>query len=168
MSWQEYLENQKTISVADKKVAVLGGGAVAVDCATTAKRRGALSVELIYRRKQENMPLTAYERDMLIEHGIEISSCSRPLEIVHAGKRVKGLRIARMMLPQGQSAAAGELCRQPEGIAGLPRIRRGDFRHWRPLEDAGQEGQGAFSTRATWSWVPRRWSKPWPAARTRR
>src|ERR1700690_389837 len=68
LSWQEYLENQKRILVADKKVAILGGGAVAADCATTAKRRGALSVELIYRRKQENMPLTAYERDMLLEY----------------------------------------------------------------------------------------------------
>jgi NADPH-dependent glutamate synthase beta subunit-like oxidoreductase/dihydroorotate dehydrogenase/Pyruvate/2-oxoacid:ferredoxin oxidoreductase delta subunit len=103
LSWLEYLGNQKTISVTDKRVAVVGGGAVAVDCAVTAKRRGARSVELIYRRKQENMPLRAYERDLLIEHGIEISSCSRPLELVHAGKRVKGLRIARLMLRKGKA-----------------------------------------------------------------
>ncbi len=103
LSWMEYLENRKTISVAGKRVAVLGGGAVAVDCAITAKRRGALAVELIYRRKQENMPLTAFERDLLIEHGIEISSCSRPLEIVHAGKRVRGLRLARLMLGKGKA-----------------------------------------------------------------
>jgi dihydropyrimidine dehydrogenase (NAD+) subunit PreT len=103
VSWQEYLENQKKIRVAGKKVAVLGGGAVAADCATTAKRLGASSVELIYRRKPENMPLTQYERDMLLEHGIEISSCCRPIAVVHQGKRVKGLRIARMMLPPGKS-----------------------------------------------------------------
>jgi dihydropyrimidine dehydrogenase (NAD+) subunit PreT len=103
LSWQAYLENQKQIVVADKKVAIIGGGAVAADCATTAKRRGALSVELIYRRKQENMPLTAYERDMLLKYGIEISSCSKPLAIIHKGKRVTGLRIARMMLPKGKS-----------------------------------------------------------------
>ncbi|MGD0812060.1 MAG: FAD-dependent oxidoreductase [Verrucomicrobiota bacterium] len=103
LSWMEYLENRKKISVAGKRVAVLGGGAVAVDCAITAKRRGALAVELIYRRKQDNMPLTAFERDLLIEHGIEISSCSRPLEIVHAGKRVKGLRLARLMLGKGKA-----------------------------------------------------------------
>ncbi len=103
LSWQEYLENRKKITVADKKVAILGGGAVAADCATTAKRRGALSVEMIYRRKQENMPLTAYERDMLLEYGIEISTCSKPLAITHKGKRVTGLRIAKMMLPKGKS-----------------------------------------------------------------
>jgi dihydroorotate dehydrogenase/thioredoxin reductase/Pyruvate/2-oxoacid:ferredoxin oxidoreductase delta subunit len=103
LSWMEYLENRKKISVAGKRVAVLGGGAVAVDCAITAKRRGALAVELVYRRKQENMPLTAFERDLLIEHGIEVSSCSRPLEIVHSGKRVQGLRLARLMLGKGKA-----------------------------------------------------------------
>ena len=103
LSWQQYLENQKEIRVADKKVAILGGGAVGADCATTAKRHGALSVEMIYRRKQENMPLTAYERELLLEYGIEISSCSKPLEITHKGKQVTGLRIARMMLPKGKS-----------------------------------------------------------------
>ena len=100
LSWQEYLENQKKIKVAGKKVAIRGGGAVAADCATTAKRCGALSVEMVYRRKQENMPLTAYERDMLIEYGVEISSCSKPLAVTHKGKQVTGLRIARMMLPK--------------------------------------------------------------------
>jgi dihydropyrimidine dehydrogenase (NAD+) subunit PreT len=103
LSWQEYLENQKQISVRGKKVAVLGGGAVAVDCATTAKRRGAASVELVYRRRQQDMPLTAYEREMLLEYGIEIGSCSRPLEVTRKGKKVTGLRIARMMLPQGKA-----------------------------------------------------------------
>jgi dihydropyrimidine dehydrogenase (NAD+) subunit PreT len=102
VSWQKFLENQKKIRIADKKVAVLGGGAVAADCATTAKRLGALSVELIYRRKQENMPLTQYERDLLLEHGIDISTCSKPIEIVHQGKRAKGIRIVRLMLPKGK------------------------------------------------------------------
>ena len=103
VSWQRFLENQKKMRVAGKKVAVLGGGAVAADCATSAKRLGALSVELIYRRKQENMPLTQYERDLLLKHGIDISTCSKPIEIVHQGKRVKGIRIVRLMLPKGKT-----------------------------------------------------------------
>jgi dihydropyrimidine dehydrogenase (NAD+) subunit PreT len=103
LSWHDYLESRQSVRVVDKKVAVLGGGAVAVDCATTAKKLGALSVELIYRRRQQDMPLTAYERDMLLEHGIEISSCCKPIEITHKGKRVTGLRMARMMLPKGKS-----------------------------------------------------------------
>jgi dihydropyrimidine dehydrogenase (NAD+) subunit PreT len=102
VSWQKFLTAPRKMRVAGKKVAVFGGGAVAVDCATTAKRLGALSVELIYRRKQENMPLTQYERDMLLENGIDISTCSKPIEIVHRGKQVTGIRIVRLMLPKGK------------------------------------------------------------------
>jgi len=102
LSWQAFLENQKTLKLKGKKVAVLGGGAVAVDCATTAKRLGTTSVELIYRRRQQDMPLTQYERDMLLEHGIEIATCSKPLAVVHHGRRITGLRIARTMLPAGK------------------------------------------------------------------
>ena len=104
LSWQEFLENQKKLKLKDKKVAVLGGGAVAVDCATTAKRLGATSVELIYRRRQQDMPLTQYERDMLLEHGVEISTCSKPLAVVHRSKRVIGLRLARLRLPAGKES----------------------------------------------------------------
>jgi len=104
LSWQMFLENQKKLKLKGKKVAVLGGGAVAADCATTAKLLGAASVELIYRRREQDMPLTQYERDMLLEHGVGITSCSRPLAIVHQGKRVTGLRLARMMLPPGKKS----------------------------------------------------------------
>jgi NADPH-dependent glutamate synthase beta subunit-like oxidoreductase/dihydroorotate dehydrogenase/Pyruvate/2-oxoacid:ferredoxin oxidoreductase delta subunit len=104
LSWQMFLENQKKLKLKGKKVAVLGGGAVAADCATTAKRLGAASVELIYRRREQDMPLTQYERDMLLEHGVGITSCSRPLAVVHQGKRVTGLRLARMVLPLGKES----------------------------------------------------------------
>ncbi len=104
LPWQAFLENQKTLKLRGKKVAVLGGGAVAADCATTAKRLGAASVELVYRRRQQDMPLTQYERDMLLEHGVEIATCSKPLALVHHGKRVTGLRIARITLPAGKES----------------------------------------------------------------
>jgi NADPH-dependent glutamate synthase beta subunit-like oxidoreductase/dihydroorotate dehydrogenase/Pyruvate/2-oxoacid:ferredoxin oxidoreductase delta subunit len=104
LSWQMFLENQKKLKLKGKTVAVLGGGAVAADCATTAKLLGAASVELIYRRREQDMPLTHYERDMLLEHGVGITSCSRPLAVVHQGKRVTGLRLARMMLPPGKKS----------------------------------------------------------------
>ena len=104
VSWQAFLENQKRFRLKGKKVAVLGGGAVATDCATTAKRLGAASVELIYRRREQDMPLTQYERDMLLEHGVAITSCSRLLAVVHRGKRVTGLSLARLTLPPGKPA----------------------------------------------------------------
>jgi NADPH-dependent glutamate synthase beta subunit-like oxidoreductase/dihydroorotate dehydrogenase/Pyruvate/2-oxoacid:ferredoxin oxidoreductase delta subunit len=99
LPWQPFLENARPLR--GKKVAVLGGGAVAADCATTAKRRGAASVELVYRRRQQDMPLTQYERDLLLGHGVEITSCAKPLAVVRQGTRVTGLRLAHMMLPAG-------------------------------------------------------------------
>ncbi|MBM3126110.1 MAG: dihydropyrimidine dehydrogenase, partial [Chloroflexi bacterium] len=55
------------------RVAVIGGGATAVDCAITAKKRGASHVELFMLEKLSEMPLTATERRELIEHDIEIN-----------------------------------------------------------------------------------------------
>ncbi|MDR3456547.1 MAG: FAD-dependent oxidoreductase [Verrucomicrobiae bacterium] len=103
-SWQAWLENPGRLKLKGKRVAVLGGGAVAADCATTAKRFGAAAVELIYRRRQSDMPLTQYERDLLLGHGVEITSCSQVLAVVHRDQRVTGLRIARMLLPAGKTA----------------------------------------------------------------
>ncbi|NQU62820.1 MAG: FAD-dependent oxidoreductase, partial [SAR324 cluster bacterium] len=39
-----------------KKVIVIGGGNVAIDAATTAKRLGSESVSIVYRRSKEEMP----------------------------------------------------------------------------------------------------------------
>ena len=103
LSWQHYLSHQQRLSVRGKKVAVLGGGAVAVDCATTAQRRGAAAVELIYRRRLQDMPLTQYERDMLLAHGVEISTCAKLLAVVHQGGRVKGLRVSKTSLVAGKA-----------------------------------------------------------------
>jgi dihydropyrimidine dehydrogenase (NAD+) subunit PreA len=96
--------SQGGLKLQGKKVAILGGGAVAADCAATARRRGPAAVELIYRRRQQDMPLTQYERDMLLEHGVEIASCSKPLAVIHQGKRVTGLSLARLTLPPGKPA----------------------------------------------------------------
>jgi len=101
--WQEFLEGEGGARVRGKRVCVIGGGAVATDCATTAVRRGAASVELIYRRRLRDMPVTAYERRMLLEHGVELSTCMRPLAVVRSGGRVRGLRLARQALAPGRA-----------------------------------------------------------------
>lgn len=103
LSWQHFLEEGTRSQVRGKRVCVIGGGAVAADCATTAARRGAAFVELVYRRRLRDMPVTAYERRMLLEHGVEISTCMKPLGVVHSGGRVRGLRVARQALPKGRA-----------------------------------------------------------------
>jgi NADPH-dependent glutamate synthase beta subunit-like oxidoreductase/dihydroorotate dehydrogenase/Pyruvate/2-oxoacid:ferredoxin oxidoreductase delta subunit len=101
VGWQRFLEDAGAAPVGGRRVAVIGGGAVAADCATTAARRGAASVELVYRRRLRDMPVTAYERRMLLEHGVEVSTCVKPLAVVLKGGRVGGLRLQRQALPMG-------------------------------------------------------------------
>ncbi|MEK6704472.1 MAG: FAD-dependent oxidoreductase [Bdellovibrionota bacterium] len=74
----KYPERYKTSG----KTAVVGGGAVAADCATTAKRLGASDVEMFVRRTIGEMRLTGFERKILIAHGIDITTRTRVLGIL--------------------------------------------------------------------------------------
>ncbi len=53
------------------------------------------------------MPVTSYERRMLLEHGVEISTCMKPLSVVHDGRQVKGLHLVRQTLPRGRAPRPG-------------------------------------------------------------
>ncbi len=64
------LENNEHPNYQDKKVAVIGGGNVAMDCARTIKRKGAKEVYIIYRRAEEQMPAERKEIEEAKEEGI--------------------------------------------------------------------------------------------------
>jgi dihydropyrimidine dehydrogenase (NAD+) subunit PreA len=100
--WQEYLERHAEIPVKTKRVMIIGGGAIAVDCAATAARCGAAHVEMLYRRKAEHMPLTAYERALLLEHGVDVTACTRVTKIVSAKGHVRGVMTVRQYLGSGK------------------------------------------------------------------
>ena len=65
------LENEKHPSYIGKKVAVIGGGNVAMDCSRTIKRLGAEKVYVIYRRAEKQMPAEAKEIEDAKREGIE-------------------------------------------------------------------------------------------------
>ena len=65
------LETGKHPDYTGKKVAVIGGGNVAMDCARTIKRLGADKVYVIYRRAEKQMPAEAKEVSEAKEEGIE-------------------------------------------------------------------------------------------------
>jgi NADPH-dependent glutamate synthase beta subunit-like oxidoreductase/dihydroorotate dehydrogenase len=94
----EYLRDPSAHKLAGK-VAVVGGGATAVDCAVTAKRRGAAQVELFALEKLSEMPLTAKEMRELAEHEIQVNGRVRLTAILGAGRGIRTLKIA---LPDGQ------------------------------------------------------------------
>jgi glutamate synthase (NADPH/NADH) small chain len=71
----------KTPMIIGKKVAVLGGGNVAMDSARTAIRLGAEKVTIVYRRALEQMPARAAEVHHAKEEKIEFRLLSNPVEI---------------------------------------------------------------------------------------
>lgn len=65
------LEEKSHPNYRGKKVAVIGGGNVAMDCARTIKRKGAEDVYVIYRRAEEQMPAERKEIEEAKEEGIQ-------------------------------------------------------------------------------------------------
>ncbi|RPJ25502.1 MAG: dihydropyrimidine dehydrogenase, partial [Chloroflexi bacterium] len=86
----------------DGRVAVIGGGATAVDCAITAKERGATHVELFMLEKLSEMPLTAAERQELVDYDIEVNGRIRISKIRTNGNAVSGIETKKIELPEGQ------------------------------------------------------------------
>lgn len=77
-----YLNNPTTPVMKHGKVAVVGGGNVAMDAARTALRLGAEKVYIIYRRSMEELPARHEEVEHAIEEGIEFSLLCAPTEII--------------------------------------------------------------------------------------
>lgn len=67
----ELLEYKLHPDYRDKRVAVVGGGNVAMDCARTIKKLGAKEVKVIYRRAREQMPAEDKEIEEAINEGVE-------------------------------------------------------------------------------------------------
>ena len=89
-----------------KRVAVLGGGNVAMDSARMALRLGAEEVRVLYRRTREEMPARAEEVEHAMEEGIHFDFLSSPVEILaDAEGKASGLRVQSYRL--GDPDASG-------------------------------------------------------------
>ncbi len=107
-------KNYDTPIVTGKKVAVVGGGNVAMDAARTALRLGA-EVHIVYRRSEEELPARVEEVHHAKEEGIIFDLLTNPTEIlVGEDGWVKGIRCIRMEL--GEPDASGR--RRPVEIPG--------------------------------------------------
>jgi len=80
------------------KVAVIGGGNVAIDVARCAVRLGAESVVILYRRTRSEMPAWEEEIQAAESEGVRITYLTAPKEIIVTDGRVTGLRCIRMTL----------------------------------------------------------------------
>jgi len=102
-----------------RKIAVVGGGNVAMDAARSALRLGAESVYLVYRRAREQMPARAEEIENAFEEGVEPHLLTNPIRILGNEKGwVKGIECIKMEL--GEPDASGR--RKPVPVAGSEHV----------------------------------------------
>ena len=119
-----YLDDPKTPIMKGGKVAVVGGGNVAMDAARTALRLGADHVYIVYRRSMEELPARKEEVEHAIEEGIDFRLLNNPVEILGFNNPddprdpkngfVRGIRCIKMEL--GEPDASGR--RRPIPVEG--------------------------------------------------
>lgn len=99
-----YREDYDTPIKVGEKVAVVGGGNVAMDAARTALRLGA-EVWVVYRRTEEELPARVEEVHHAKEEGIKFEFLTSPVEILgNEDGWVKGIRCQRMKLGEPDSS----------------------------------------------------------------
>ncbi len=101
-----YKEGSKTPIKHSKKVAVVGGGNVAMDAARSAKRMGAETVYIVYRRGMEELPARKEEVEHAEEEGIIFKTLTNPVEVLGDDSgEVCGMKCVEMEL--GEPDASG-------------------------------------------------------------
>jgi heterodisulfide reductase subunit A-like polyferredoxin len=96
------------------RVAVIGGGNVAMDTVRTALRNGSSKPFIVYRRSEKEMPANEEEIQECREEGIEIMTLTNPKRIIGENGRVKAVECLRMEL--GEPDASGR--RRPVAVVG--------------------------------------------------
>ncbi len=97
-----------------RRVAVVGGGNVAMDAVRTARRLGSEEAFILYRRSHEEMPANEEEIEECREEGIQIHTLTNPVRIIGENGRVKAVECVRMEL--GEPDKSGR--RRPVPIEG--------------------------------------------------
>ena len=77
-----YLPNSKTPVKKSRRVAVVGGGNVAMDAARSAMRMGAQEVYIVYRRGMDELPARKEEVEHAMEEGVIFNTLTNPVEIL--------------------------------------------------------------------------------------
>ena len=110
-----YLPGSDTPIEHAKRVAVVGGGNVAMDAARCAKRLGAEEVSIVYRRSEKELPARAEEVEHAKEEGIVFRLLNNPTQILGDDQgNVRGMECVRMEL--GEPDASGR--RRPVEVPG--------------------------------------------------
>ena len=116
------LENQNHPDYTNKKVAIIGGGNVAMDCARTIKRMGAKEVVVIYRRSEAEMPAESKEISDAKKEGVEFLFLNNIVKILGTNK-VEKIECIKTELVQKE----GETRKSPVNIENSNYILNMDY-----------------------------------------
>ena len=114
----DYIERSKLDGAGlrvGRRVAVIGAGNTAIDCATIARRLGAERVTMIYRRSAEEMTAYAHEFEFVKNEGVEFRFLTQPVRVIVEDGRVRRLACIRMEL--GPPDGDGRRVPRPAGTA---------------------------------------------------
>jgi NADH-quinone oxidoreductase subunit F len=89
--------------VAGKRIAVVGGGDVAIDAARSAWRLGASEVHIIYRRQRQDMPAHKEEIEAAMHEGVQFHFLANPVKVL-GEKHVTGVTVQRQRLGEFDSS----------------------------------------------------------------
>ena len=110
-----YQLDSETPLNAGRRVAVVGGGNVAMDAARCALRLGAEKVYIVYRRSMAELPARREEVEHAEQEGIEFHLLINPVEVLgDENYHVRGLKCIQMEL--GEPDTSGR--RRPVPVAG--------------------------------------------------
>jgi glutamate synthase (NADPH/NADH) small chain len=90
----EYIEESKVNGegmTVGRNVVVIGAGNTAIDCATIAKRLGATTVTIAYRRSESDVSAYPHELDFIRREGVGFRFHAQPVRVIAENERVTGL-----------------------------------------------------------------------------
>jgi NADH-quinone oxidoreductase subunit F len=91
--------NQLSVQIMGKRVAVVGGGDVAIDAARSAWRLGASQVHVLYRRQRQDMPAHPEEIDAAMQEGVQFYFLANPSTVL-GEQAVTGMVVQRQRLSE--------------------------------------------------------------------
>ncbi len=115
-----YQDDAKTPIQQSQQVVVIGGGNVAMDAARTAKRLGAESVTIVYRRGEDELPARKEEIHHAKEEGILFQTLNSPLEITGIDYAVTGLVCQKMTLGDPDASNRRSPVPIPDALHNIP------------------------------------------------
>ncbi|MGO9466303.1 MAG: NAD(P)-dependent oxidoreductase [Isosphaeraceae bacterium] len=105
----DFIFQTHTGSLADctvgRNVVVIGAGNTAIDVATAARRLGAETVTIAYRRSEELVPAFAYEYELAKSDGVRFEWLAQPVRILGDGRAAHGVEFVRTELDDRRSRA---------------------------------------------------------------